>query len=169
MKSGARHLEPNLSLNHEAVRIDIPPNFDVDTIIDEALEPGTRTYVDDIEWFPTSLAEIIVDDLDDEFEVVYENPPRTTIPAVSFIRDLLGITTEEAWDQGLPIYVPERGILPTKQRWLDFLIPGHSVSIDARMPLCTRAKSIDLLTPNLQLSYLRPGLGSWSITCPSKL
>ncbi|MCY3541480.1 MAG: hypothetical protein OXH31_06190 [Gammaproteobacteria bacterium] len=112
------YLEPYLSLNHEAVRIDIPAHFDVDTIVNEELGPGTRTYAVELDWSPPNTAEIVIDDLDEGFELVYENPPRTTIRAVSFARKLLGISTVEAWDYGLPIYVPERGVQPTKQRWV---------------------------------------------------
>ena len=112
------YLEPYLSLNHEAVRIDIPAHFDVDTIVNEELGPGTRTYARDIDWSPPNATEVVIDDLDQGFEIVYENPPRTSIPVVSFVSDLLGTSKVEAWDHGLPIYVPERGVQPTKQRWV---------------------------------------------------
>ncbi|MYF37188.1 MAG: hypothetical protein F4219_00240 [Gammaproteobacteria bacterium] len=108
------YLEPYLSLNHEAVRIDIPAHFDVGTIVNEDAAP----YVVDIDWSPPSTSEIVIDDLDAGFELVYENPPQTTMRAVSFARDLLGISTVDLWDHGLPIYVPARGVQPTKQRWV---------------------------------------------------
>lgn len=108
------YLEPYLSLNHEAVRIDIPAHFDVGTVVNEEAAP----YVVDVDWSPPSTSEIVIDDLDAGFELVYENPPRTATQAVSFARDLLGISTVDLWDHGLPIYVPARGVQPTKQRWV---------------------------------------------------
>ncbi|MYF03031.1 MAG: M1 family metallopeptidase [Gammaproteobacteria bacterium] len=108
------YVEPYLSLNREAIRIDIPENFDVDTIVDEPAQP----YVVDISWSPFDSPEIIVDDLEPAFEIVYERPPLTTIPVISFVRDLIGTSLVEEWDQGMLLYVPERGVPPPKQRWL---------------------------------------------------
>ncbi|MCY3540663.1 MAG: hypothetical protein OXH31_01970 [Gammaproteobacteria bacterium] len=108
------YVEPYLSLNREAVRIDIPETLDVDTIVDEPVQP----YVVDISWSPIDSIEIIVDDLDTAFETVYERPPLTTIPVISFVRDLIGTSFVEEWDQGMLLYVPERGVPPQKQRWL---------------------------------------------------
>ena len=108
------YVEPYLSLNREAIRIDIPETFDVDTIVTEPAQP----YVVDISWSPLDSPEIVVDDLDEAFEIVYENPPLATIPVIAFVRDLIGSSLVEEWDQGMLLYVPERGIPPPKQRWL---------------------------------------------------
>jgi len=108
------YVEPYLSLSRDAIRIDIPETFDVDTIVDEPAQP----YVVDSSWSPLDSPEIIVDDLDEAFEIVYENPPLATNPVFTFVRDLLDSTLLEEWDQGMLLYVPERGGPLPKQRWL---------------------------------------------------
>ena len=108
------YVEPYLSLNREAIRIDIPASFDLENIVEEEAQP----YVVDIVWSPSDSSEIVVDDVDEAFEVVYDNPSRTTLPVISFVRDLFGTTNSEEWDLGLQLFVPDRGTLPPKQRWV---------------------------------------------------
>ena len=108
------YLEPYLSLNREPIRIDIPDLLDEEEIVDEAQQP----YVVHVHWSPQETREIIVDDLDQTFEIVYDSPPRATLPVISFARDLIGASIVEEWDLGLPVYLSERGEPPPKQRWL---------------------------------------------------
>ena len=82
------------------------------------MKKQAQPYVVDIMWSPLDGPEIVVDDVDEEFEIVYDSPPRTTLPAISFVRDLLGISIVEEWDNGLPLFLLERGIPPPKQRWV---------------------------------------------------
>ena len=107
------YIEPFLSLNREAIRIDIPNLIDVDKI-----EETKQPYLVDFVWTPVDIQEIVVDDLDSGFEIVYDSPPRTTIPAISFVRDLLGTSNVEEWDRGLPVYLFESDSLLPKQRWM---------------------------------------------------
>ncbi|MYD45461.1 MAG: hypothetical protein F4W92_03840 [Gammaproteobacteria bacterium] len=106
-------VEPYLSLNRDAIRVDIPPVIDLNKIA-ETQQP----YVVKTEWSPTFSRAVIVDDLDENFEIVYGSPPFTLLPAVSFLRELFGTSVVEEWDNGLPAYVFEDGEPPPKQRWV---------------------------------------------------
>ena len=108
------YLEPYLSLNRHAIRIDIPDLIDADKIVDERAQP----YIVDIAWSPPDSPMVVVDDVDEDFEIVYEYPPRTTIPVISFLRELLGTSIEEEWDQGLLHYSLDSEEPPPHQRWL---------------------------------------------------
>ena len=107
------YVEPYLSLNRGALRIDIP-----DLLDENAIEEKARPYVVETAWLPTESQEIVVDDVDANFEIVYDRPPRTTMPVISFLHDLLGTSVVEESDYGLPLYVSEHETSPPKQRWL---------------------------------------------------
>ena len=64
------YIEPFLSLNREAIRIDIPNLIDVDKI-----EETKQPYLVDFVWTPADIQEVVVDDLDSGFEIVYDSPP----------------------------------------------------------------------------------------------
>jgi len=106
-------VEPYLSLNRDAIRVDIPPVIDLNKIA-ETRQP----YVVKTEWSPPESQAVIVDDIDENFEIVYENPPFTLLPGVSYLREILGTSIVEEWDNGLPAYVFEDGEPPPKQRWV---------------------------------------------------
>lgn len=108
------YVEPYLSLNREEIRIDIPNLFDLNKIDQETTQP----CVVDIEWTPPARSEIVVNDVDEAFEIVQDHPPRTTLPVIFFVRDILGTSSIEQWYHGLPLYILEVNAPPPKQRWL---------------------------------------------------
>ncbi|MYI77244.1 MAG: hypothetical protein F4077_05715 [Gammaproteobacteria bacterium] len=107
------YVEPYLSLNRNAIRIVIPP-----IIYENDIAETQQPYVVKTEWSPPESQAVIVDDIDENFEIVYENPPFTLLPGVSYLREILGTSTVEEWDSGLPAYVFEDGEPPPKQRWV---------------------------------------------------
>ena len=106
-------VEPYLSLNRDAIRIVIPPVADEDKIT----ETG-QPYVASTEWLPPTSQAVVVDDIDETFEIVYENPTLTSLPAFSFLQDLFGASEVDNWDNGMPAFVFEDGEPAPKQRWV---------------------------------------------------
>ena len=106
-------VEPYLSLNRDAIRIVIPPVADENKIT----ETG-QPYVASTDWVPLSSQTVVVDDIDETFEIVYEKPPLTSLPAFSFLQDLFGTSVVEEWDNGMTAFVFEDGEPAPKQRWV---------------------------------------------------
>ena len=107
------YVEPYLSLNREAIRIVIPP-----IIYENDIAETQQPYVVKSEWSPPLSQIVVVDDTDEEFEIVYESPPLTSLPVFSFFQDLFGTSEVLALDDGMPAYVFEDGEPPPKQRWV---------------------------------------------------
>lgn len=107
------YVEPYLSLNRDAIRVVIPRVPDENKIAETS-----QPYVVKTEWSPPASQTIVVDDIDETFEIVHENPTLTSLPAFSFLYDLFGTSVVEEWDHGLPSFVFEDGEPAPKQRWV---------------------------------------------------
>lgn len=107
------YVEPYLSLNRNAIRVVIPRVADENKIAETS-----QPYVVKTEWSPPTSQVVVVDDLDETFEIVLESPPLTSLPAFSFLQDLFGASVVEEWDHGLPSFVFEDGEPALKQRWV---------------------------------------------------
>lgn len=107
------YVEPYLSLNRNAIRVVIPRVADENKIAETS-----QPYVVKTEWSPPTSQVVVVDDLDETFEIVHENPPLTSLPAFSFLQDLFDASVVEEWDHGLPSFVFEDGEPAPKQRWV---------------------------------------------------